>query len=134
MKITELPNKWRNDYTAIIGQSVAEKCASDLESVIAENPCESPTLCRMLNRCTAHVMFYSYDPEKGIRFHDTAQEAEASAEEALADAIVHAEDSDFHWRENESEISWGQVGGHAEMNVSDDGTMCDPKMVSLHNV
>lgn len=56
-------------------------------------------------------MFYSYDPEDGIEFHDTAEEAKARAERALADAEFSAADSDWNWQENEDQISWGEVRG-----------------------
>jgi hypothetical protein len=56
-------------------------------------------------------MFYSYDPEDGIAFHATAEEAKARAEKALDDANFHAADSDWSWNENEDEISWGEVRG-----------------------
>lgn len=65
---------------------------------------------------TPTAMYYSYDPEDGIEFHDTPDEAKARAEKALADAIFHAEDSDFHWNDNEHEISWGKVSGIVRMN------------------
>ena len=61
-------------------------------------------------------MFYSYDPENGIEFHDTADEARSRAESALDDAQFHAADSDWSWFENEHEISWGEVRGKVEMN------------------
>lgn len=54
-------------------------------------------------------MHYSYDPEDGIRFHDTAEEAKSRAEKALDDAEFSAADSDWNWGENEDEISWGEV-------------------------
>lgn len=61
-------------------------------------------------------MFYSYDPEDGIAFHATAEEAKARAEKALEDAEFHAADSDWCWNENEHEISWGKVHGKVEYN------------------
>ncbi len=61
-------------------------------------------------------MFYSYDPESGIEFHATAEEAKARAEKALDDANFHAADSDWSWNENEDEISWGQVRGKVQYN------------------
>lgn len=60
-------------------------------------------------------MYYSYDPECGIEFHDTPEEAQARAEKALDDAIFHAEDSDFSWHDNEHEISWGEVRQKVEV-------------------
>ncbi len=61
-------------------------------------------------------MYYSYDPEDGIEFHDTAEEAKARAEKALEDAEFRAADSDWHWSDNEDEISWGEVRGKVSLN------------------
>ncbi len=61
-------------------------------------------------------MYYSYDPEDGIRFHDTAEEAKSRAEKALDDAQFHAADSDWAWNDNEDEISWGEVRGKVSYN------------------
>jgi len=61
-------------------------------------------------------MYYSYDPEDGIAFHETAEEAKARAEKALEDAEFHAADSDWSWNENEEEISWGEVRGKVRYN------------------
>lgn len=54
-------------------------------------------------------MYYSYAPEDGIRFHDTAEEAKARAEELLDLALEYVADTDWTWSDNEDEISWGQV-------------------------
>lgn len=64
-------------------------------------------------------MFYSYDPDDGIQFHDTAEEAKARAEKALEDAEFHAADSDWCWNENEHQISWGKVHQWVNMNERD---------------
>lgn len=56
-------------------------------------------------------MYYSYDYEDGIEFHDTAEAAKARAESALDDARDHACDSG--WNEEEWQISWGKVMGVA---------------------
>ena len=61
-------------------------------------------------------MFYSYDPEDGIAFHATAEEAKARAEKALDAAEFSAADSDWSWQENEDQISWGEVRGKVEYN------------------
>jgi hypothetical protein len=61
-------------------------------------------------------MFYSYVPDDGIEFHDTADEAKARAEKALEDAEFHAADSDWQWCDNEEEISWGEVRGKVSYN------------------
>lgn len=52
--------------------------------------------------------FFSYDPQgNGIQFHDTAEEAEKAAEDALD---VYREDaSDNGWDENAGDICWGEV-------------------------
>lgn len=61
-------------------------------------------------------MYYSYDPESGIEFHATAEEAKARAQRALDAAEFHAADSDWSWTENEGEISWGEVRGKVSVD------------------
>lgn len=56
-------------------------------------------------------MFYSYCPENGIEFHETAEEAKAKAEEHKDASEFAAADSDWHWQDNEDEVSWGKVMG-----------------------
>ena len=54
-------------------------------------------------------MYFSYSPEEGIQFHDTADQAKDCAEqavEAVCDSIADDLSSD-----NESEICWGKVMG-----------------------
>ncbi|MEO0797181.1 MAG: hypothetical protein AAFX93_18665 [Verrucomicrobiota bacterium] len=60
-------------------------------------------------------MYYSYDPNDGIEFHDTAHEAQSRADDAIEAARYHAADSDWHWHENESEICWGKVHGKCQV-------------------
>lgn len=57
------------------------------------------------------TMYYSYDPENGIEFHDTAEEAEACARKTVEDAEFYAEDSDWQWVGDEDQICWGEVKG-----------------------
>jgi hypothetical protein len=59
-------------------------------------------------------MYYSYDPEDGITYHDTAEQAKASAEKHLSSAIDYAADSGF--QDNEGDISWGRVQGRVVLN------------------
>lgn len=61
-------------------------------------------------------MYYSYDPDSGIEFHATAEEAKARAGKALDAAKFNAADSDWYWQENEEEISWGEVRGKVSYN------------------
>lgn len=63
--------------------------------------------------------YFSYDPDDGIRFHDTAKEAKSRAEDALDRAAFSAADSDWHWEDNEHEISWGIVHGQVSYNDRD---------------
>lgn len=60
--------------------------------------------------------FYSYDPNDGIEFHDSLEEAKERAEKALDFAEFRAADSDWHWLDNEDEISYGEVMGKVELN------------------
>lgn len=53
--------------------------------------------------------FFSYSPEEGIEFHESADEARTRAEKQLDDAEFAAADSDWHWQENEDSICWGVV-------------------------
>jgi len=64
-------------------------------------------------------MYYSYDPEDGIKFHPNAEEAKTRAEKALEAAELSAADSDWSWNENEDEISWGEVRGKVAYNDRD---------------
>lgn len=84
-------------------------------------------------------MFYSYDPEAGIHFHGTADEARNRALDALEAATFHAADSDWNWNENEHEISWGKVHQVVRMNkreptqkerdeMVDDGSIVEPSL------
>lgn len=57
------------------------------------------------------ALYFSYDPENGIRFHPNEKEAESRASGALQDAIDYAADGDWHWTENEGDISYGVLLG-----------------------
>lgn len=65
------------------------------------------------------MKYYSYDPESGIEFHDTAEEAKDRAQKALDDAEFQAADSDWNWSDNEHEISWGEVRESVQMHKRD---------------
>ena len=56
-------------------------------------------------------LFFSYDPEDGISFHATEDEARSEAEGALEAERDNAADSDLGWNEQVSEICWGVVLG-----------------------
>jgi hypothetical protein len=56
-------------------------------------------------------MYYSYDFEDGIEFHDTAEEAKQRAESALDASRDHACESG--WSDEEWQISWGKVSERA---------------------
>jgi hypothetical protein len=51
-------------------------------------------------------MFFSYDHEDGIEFHDTAEQAKARAEAALDGDRDYADDG---WNEEVIWICWGEV-------------------------
>ena len=51
-------------------------------------------------------MFFSYDHEDGIEFHDTAEQAKARAESALDGDRDYADDG---WTEEVIWICWGEV-------------------------
>ena len=59
-------------------------------------------------------MYFSYSPEEGIQFHDTADQAKDYAEQAIEAACEAAcdvaADADS-WNYNEHEICWGKVIG-----------------------
>jgi hypothetical protein len=82
-------------------------------------------------------MYYSYDPEDGIEFHDTAEQAKSRAEKALEDAEFHAADSDWSWNENEAEISWGEVRGKVTVTdrpLDDEEKKENPEWESIRNL
>ena len=54
------------------------------------------------------TMYYSYSPEEGIQFHDTADQAKSRAEQAIEAACDVVADG-FAWADNEHEICWGSV-------------------------
>lgn len=60
--------------------------------------------------------YFSYDPNDGIKFHNSLKEARARAETALDEAEENAADSDWTWSENEDEICYGEVFGRVVVN------------------
>ena len=72
-------------------------------------------------------MFFSYDHEDGIEFHETAEEAKARAEKALDMDRDVAEDG---WDDNVTDICWGEVKGRVvetmrHPTTPEDNTDCD---------
>ena len=65
------------------------------------------------------TMFYSYDPEDGIEYHDTEEEARNRAEQAKEFIEFYAADSDGVWPEKADEVSWGRVMGKARVEDRD---------------
>lgn len=63
--------------------------------------------------------YFSYDPDDGIRFHETAEEAKARVSDSLERAEFNAADSDWHWQDNEHEICWGIVCGRVSVTDRD---------------
>jgi nucleotide-binding universal stress UspA family protein len=61
-------------------------------------------------------MWFSYDPEDGIKFHETPEEAKDRAERALEEARDIAIDDG--WETSVTEICWGVVSGHACQSAS----------------
>jgi len=55
------------------------------------------------------MMYFSYDNEDGIKFHDTAEEAKHRAEAALEANRDYASEG---WEDTVSDICWGEVNGH----------------------
>lgn len=53
-------------------------------------------------------MWFSFDCENGIAFHDTEAEAKARAEESFDQARDFADEG---WDENVTDICWGEVRG-----------------------
>lgn len=53
-------------------------------------------------------MYFSYDPECGFDFHNTADEAKKQAESHLDDARDMACDG---WPETTDQICWGEIRG-----------------------
>lgn len=53
-------------------------------------------------------MFFSYDHEDGIEFHETAEEAKARAEKALD---MDRDEAAEGWSEEVTQICWGEVRG-----------------------
>lgn len=72
-------------------------------------------------------MYFSYDPEDCFRFHKTAEEAKAAAEESLQHARDYAPDG---WGDSVEQICWGEVRGSVVETMRrpatpDDGIDCD---------
>ena len=72
-------------------------------------------------------MFFSYDHEDGIEFHETAEEAKARAEKALDMDRDVAEDG---WDDNVTDICWGEVKGRVvetmrRPTTPEDNTDCE---------
>jgi hypothetical protein len=72
-------------------------------------------------------MFFSYDHEDGIEFHETAEEAKARAEKALDMDRDFAEDG---WDDNVTDICWGEVKGRVvetmrRPTTPEDNTDCE---------
>lgn len=63
--------------------------------------------------------FFSYDPNDRIRFHNTAKEAKAEAEAALA--AYRGDAADDGWDENVDEVMWGEVKGIATKSTTTAG-------------
>ena len=57
-------------------------------------------------------MYFSYDYEDGIEFHDTAEEAKSRAEWALANSQDHA--CDCGWADEVWQICWGKVSAKVQ--------------------
>lgn len=61
------------------------------------------------------AIYFSFDPENGIEFHDTEKEAESRVAAALESAIDYAADWDWNWTDNEGDISYGIVIGKVKV-------------------
>ena len=61
-------------------------------------------------------MWFSYDPEDGIKFHDVEAEAKYRAERSLEAARDIAMDDG--WETAVTEICWGEVCGHVCQSAS----------------
>lgn len=72
------------------------------------------------------MLWFSYDFEDGVQFHNTEDEAKASAENMLQLDTEYAAKKG-HWPENTNSICWGRVHGMAN-DVSDDGDVCDYRL------
>lgn len=59
--------------------------------------------------------YFSFDPEDGFEFHDTAEEAQERAQKTL-DAEKDAAASDG-WNDNTNQICWGEVKACAEKTM-----------------
>ena len=58
-------------------------------------------------------MYFSYDYEDGIEFHDTEEEAKRRAQSALDNSLDHA--CDCGWNEDEVwKICWGKVSAQVQ--------------------
>ena len=53
-------------------------------------------------------MWFSYDTENGVAFHETAGKAQAEADKNLELSRDYADDG---WDENVEDICWGEVKG-----------------------
>jgi len=63
--------------------------------------------------------FFSYDPEEGINYHDSADDARGEAEATLDLVQDAAADSAFGWEgTNVNDVCWGIVCGRAERTSS----------------
>lgn len=56
--------------------------------------------------------YFSYEPDNGIEFHDSADEARDAAAERLSEAAHAAQDTG--WDDSEGDICWGEVLGRVE--------------------
>ena len=78
------------------------------------------------------MRWFHHDPEDGITFHDTAEQAKAAGERAMDDWRDHAGDG---WPENITDVCWGAIHAHATevsrleipegIDVNDDGMGSD---------
>lgn len=50
--------------------------------------------------------YFSYDPDGGFELHDTAELAQAEADEAIDYYRQHADEG---WSENVSQVCWGEL-------------------------
>lgn len=69
-----------------------------------------------------NAMFFSYDPDTGIKFHYESEEAEEAAQAALDAERVCAGDGE--WSDNVTDICWGEVSQSVyctNVTVSDKG-------------